>query len=322
MTLSDLARRAQGTHWSAARHPAPDDLRGRGAGRARRHGVDPRRNLPRNRHGREERHRGEADPLSGGPGGERRRHRRGRDPRVDKGAWRRKGLQRPVVAPLHRLEHVGHASGRRLPQDDRTLRAGLYPWLSPAAGARSRRAQPEYVLRRSGRQTDLRLPTRWRGPHEKAAARRIFSASVALAKQGRARSSAWGSFPLCGEHGPAWRDGLRGRSRRCGGLRFRVDELQRRHVCRRGPRRAPLCLPEQRATGLWRQPRAQPALQRVHRAQQQRQGLQPWLGSRWRQAGVLSRRFVLEKSQFLGNRGNSAKSGSTSATKTASCATA
>ena len=82
---------------------------------------------------------GETDPLSGGTGRTCRHHRRGRDPGMEKRARRRENLQRPVAAPLHWLEQDGHASGRRLPQDDRALRTGLHPWLPSAAGARSRR---------------------------------------------------------------------------------------------------------------------------------------------------------------------------------------
>ena len=161
----------RGNRRSALGRPGPHDLGSCHEGRARRHGRDSRRHLPRNGHGRKKRHNGEAHPLPGRAGRKRHHHRRGRDPRMEEGGRRRERLQHTLAAPVHRLEQDGHAPGRRLPHDDRPLRTGLHPRLPAPPGARARQAQPRDVLRRSGRQAALRLPARQRGPVEGAAAR-------------------------------------------------------------------------------------------------------------------------------------------------------
>ena len=98
---------------------------------------------------------------------------------MEKGARRRKGLQRPwshhFIGWSKTGTHPGDDYHKMIGRCEQVFILG-YPLLQVLDRGH---AQPRYLLRRSGRQTDLRLPAQWRGLLEKTAARRSFRASAA-----------------------------------------------------------------------------------------------------------------------------------------------
>ena len=232
-------------------------------------------------------------------------HRRGRDPGMEEGAG-----GATSSAPRGRTASSSWSKAGTHPDDAYHRMIGrceqvFVLGLSLAPGPRPGRPRQGDVLRRPRRRTDLRLPARRCRPLEgRAAARRGLGAAGPLGGQRGVRPPPGPPIPLRGEHGPAGRGAVRGGPRRRRGLRLRVDELERRVAASPKDLTVRRCVFQENGQLGFGAARAHDLLftECVVRNNNVKGFDRGW------EAGgdklVLCRGAVLEKSQFVGNRGN------------------